>query len=177
MQQGAIVVQALSKILKELRISQGLTQELLAEDLGLTRYMVSYYEGGREPPLDVLVAYAKRFNVSGDYLMGLSVEKRHEETDLSAMLAQLASLTVANDGTPLYMDDITKLLTAMISYYKAKAPAGHAPLEAVRDFLRAMPPLLEALSQNDTAATLDGVNKIAYVALSANEVLKQYLSS
>lgn len=175
MQLGVFCMQALSKILKELRMGQGLTQETLADALGLSRYMVSYYEGGREPPVDVLAAYAKYFNVSGDYLLGLTVEKRHETSDISAMLSQLATLVTDSGGSPLFMDDITKLLDSFVSYYKTNASAGHAPLDSVTVFLRAMPLLLDALARNDTAATLENVNRIAMVTLSINKILVGYL--
>lgn len=55
----------------ELRASKGLTQEQLAEILGVSREMMVYYEGGkRKIKYDTLVKIADYFNVSTDYLLG-----------------------------------------------------------------------------------------------------------
>ena len=58
--------------IKELREDSDLTQSQLAEILGTTQRTVSYYENNqREIPVNVLVKYAKYFNVSLDYICGL----------------------------------------------------------------------------------------------------------
>lgn len=64
-----------SKRIKELRITHGLTTRMMAEKIGLTNAAISYYENGkREPTLSVILAYAKYFDVTLDYLLGLSDE-------------------------------------------------------------------------------------------------------
>ena len=63
---------AFGKKLKDLRIENGLTQRELGEKLGYCNQTVSFWESGRrEPDLDALVAVAKFFDVSVDYLLGL----------------------------------------------------------------------------------------------------------
>ena len=58
--------------IKELREDHDLTQLELAEVLGITQRTISYYENNqREIPVNVLVKYAKYFNVSLDYICGL----------------------------------------------------------------------------------------------------------
>lgn len=58
--------------IKELREDHDLTQSQLAEILGTTQRTISYYENNqREIPVNVLVKYAKYFNVSLDYICGL----------------------------------------------------------------------------------------------------------
>lgn len=60
------------KMLFTLRKEQGLTQRELGEKLGFCNQTVSCWESGqREPDLDALVAMAKFFQVSTDYLLGL----------------------------------------------------------------------------------------------------------
>ena len=64
---------ALGKRLKELREEHGLTQKQLAEKLNLHSVTYLHYEKSqREPPLAVLVQMAQFFEVTTDYLLGLT---------------------------------------------------------------------------------------------------------
>ena len=64
--------------LKDLRTKAGLTQKQLADRLGVTSSVVSYYElSERSPSPEVLVKLARIFHVSTDYLLG--VEKNPDE--------------------------------------------------------------------------------------------------
>ena len=64
------------KILKTLRKSKNLTQEELADILGVSRYMVNQYENGkRSPSKKTLVKMAEFFNCSLDYLWGGLLER------------------------------------------------------------------------------------------------------
>lgn len=59
--------------LRELRIEQRVSQRRLGEILGFSNQAVSTWECGlREPDCDSLIKIAKYFNVSVDYLLGLS---------------------------------------------------------------------------------------------------------
>ncbi len=63
--------------IKELRKKRGLMQQRLASELGITQQMLSKYE--RDVTLikvDVLKKIAKYFNVTTDYLLGVSEVKR-----------------------------------------------------------------------------------------------------
>ena len=63
----------LGKRLKELREEQGLTQKQLAEQLNLHSVTYLHYEKDqREPPLSVLADMAIFFDVTTDYLLGLT---------------------------------------------------------------------------------------------------------
>ena len=63
----------LGDILAELREDCGLTQKDLSELLHISISSVSAYESGKRfPSIDVLIAYAKQFNVSTDYILRLS---------------------------------------------------------------------------------------------------------
>ena len=58
--------------IKELRQSVGMTQKQLADLLGVTSSVVSYYElSERTPSPDVLIKLSAIFHVSTDYLLGL----------------------------------------------------------------------------------------------------------
>ena len=61
----------LSKRLKELRISNGLTQRELGERVNVTKVSICCYENGtRTPTLDTLTKLEKVLDVDVDYLLG-----------------------------------------------------------------------------------------------------------
>ena len=63
----------LGKRLKELREERGLTQKQLATLLNLNSVTYLHYEKSqREPPLATLADMARFFEVSVDYLLGLT---------------------------------------------------------------------------------------------------------
>lgn len=69
--------------LKKLRLRENLTQQQLADRLGVTKSVVSYYElQERYPSPEVLVKLAATFHVSTDYLLGL---EKGETVDLSGL--------------------------------------------------------------------------------------------
>lgn len=69
--------------LKELRTQAGMTQLQLAQRMGITKSVVSFYElQERTPSPDVLVKLAGIFRVSTDYLLG--IDKR-ETIDVSGL--------------------------------------------------------------------------------------------
>lgn len=58
--------------LKELRLEKGLTQKQLAENIGSVQSAVYYWENGQRIPSALsIIAIAKFFGVSADYLLGL----------------------------------------------------------------------------------------------------------
>ena len=71
--------------LKQLRIDARLTQQELANQIGLTKSVVSYYElQERSPSPEILIKLAKIFHVSTDYLLGLDV-KTAQHLDVSGL--------------------------------------------------------------------------------------------
>lgn len=63
--------------IKYLREKRGLIQEILASELGITQQMLSKYERDITIiKIDILIKLAKYFNVTTDYLLGLSDIKR-----------------------------------------------------------------------------------------------------
>lgn len=70
--------------LKRLRLQSGLTQKELADKMGLTKAVISYYElQERYPSPEVLVKLASIFHVSTDYLLGLERTDTLDITGLS----------------------------------------------------------------------------------------------
>ena len=71
------------QVLKKLRLEEELTQQQLADRLGVTKSVVSYYElHERTPSPEVLVKLAAIFHVSTDYLLGLD---KKETVDLTGL--------------------------------------------------------------------------------------------
>lgn len=69
--------------LKKLRLQEDLTQQQLADRLGVTKSVISYYElSERYPSPEVLTKLASVFHVSTDYLLGL---EKGEGIDLSGL--------------------------------------------------------------------------------------------
>lgn len=70
--------------LKTLRTSQKLTQQQLADRIGVAKSVVSYYESGdRYPSYDVLVKIARIFHTTTDYLLDVSKDNVIDVTGLS----------------------------------------------------------------------------------------------
>ena len=79
-----LITVKLGKKIKELRIAQGLTQQQLADRLGVSKSVVSYYESGvRYPSYEVLVRIAYVFHTTTDYLLGISRENTIDVTGLT----------------------------------------------------------------------------------------------
>ena len=59
--------------LKELRSARNLLQEQVAALIGVNKSTVSAYENGlRQPSFDILIALARLYRVSTDYLLGMT---------------------------------------------------------------------------------------------------------
>ena len=63
--------------LRELRLERNMSQQRLAMELSMTQNTISRYENGeREPGIKELIRIADYFNVSLDYLLDRSEQKR-----------------------------------------------------------------------------------------------------
>ena len=85
--------------IKNLREKRGLIQEFLAAELGITQQMLSKYERDTSIiKVDVLKKLAGYFNVTTDYLLGLSDIKR----DLSGQIRMNETLEEYYDLIEVY---------------------------------------------------------------------------
>ena len=81
--------------LKELRIKSGLTQNQLADRIGVTKSVVSYYElHERTPSPEVLVKLASIFHCSTDFLLGLEKQQTLDISGLDAEDIRLLQHTI-----------------------------------------------------------------------------------
>ena len=66
------IIMNIGHTIKELRQARGLTQMQLAEGINSTQASVQEWETGKKcPMIDAVVALAKFFDVSTDYLLGV----------------------------------------------------------------------------------------------------------
>lgn len=73
--------------LKDLRIEKGLNLEQLAQQTGISKSALGRYEADEEKDISIynLVTLAKFYDVSTDYLLGLTENKHHTNTALSTL--------------------------------------------------------------------------------------------
>lgn len=82
----------LAKRLRELREENEYTQKDIADKIGLTKSAYGYYERGKSvPDAQTLVQLSKIFDVTTDYLLGLSEDKKPIE-DITERLRKITSL-------------------------------------------------------------------------------------
>ena len=62
--------------LKDMRLKRGISQKILGIEIGVSQQNISKYENDiASIPIDVLIAMSEYFNVSTDYILGLSDER------------------------------------------------------------------------------------------------------
>ena len=95
---GGVIMVDFGVKLKQLRLQEGMTQQQLANRLGVTKSVVSYYElQERYPSPEVLIKLAGIFRTSSDYLLGLDKKEcldisDLEEEDIEMLKSLVASL-------------------------------------------------------------------------------------
>ena len=73
-----------SEKLKALRIGKKMSQKALADKLGVSKSVVSFYESGeRFPSYGVLIKISRIFNVTTDYLLDVERERMVDVSELS----------------------------------------------------------------------------------------------
>ena len=96
---------------KELRKLQELTQEQIAEMLGITSQAVSKWECGTSyPDIEMLPIIANIFKVSTDYLLGVDITKQEKDIDETIEKAQ----SLCNENK--FDDSVILLRNALIQY-------------------------------------------------------------
>lgn len=84
--------------IKELRVSQKITQNDFASRLGVTKSAISSYENGsRLPSYDILIKISRIFKVSTDYLLGCVDEKAKTVSVSGLTDKQIASIKSSID--------------------------------------------------------------------------------
>ena len=99
-----MLMMELSTKLKEPRLEKQWTQGQVAKRIGVTPSIISAYETGiRQPSYESLIRLAYLYNVSSDYLLGITGKRNRDEQYL-----------VSLDGlTPAKISLVTQLIAAL----------------------------------------------------------------
>lgn len=110
---------AMENRIRELRKSKGMNQDTLASFVGVSQQTISKIERDMNSmSIDILVQIAKHFNVTTDYLLGISDEKRnlHLENRMSRRLEENYNLVVEYED----LDDYNrKVVVWMVEVLKS----------------------------------------------------------
>lgn len=107
-------------LLKELRAKNGMTQGQLAKAAGVSPGNVGDWESGKSKPgYNALASLTRIFDVSADYLLELSPEKKSEPpTELRDLDEIKASQGLTCDDLPLSEDEVD-----LIAMYRLLPPS------------------------------------------------------
>ena len=77
-----------AKRLRELREERAITQGELADKIGISRQSVTLYEREtRTPDIDVLAKFAEFFEVTSDYLIGITDYRENKDMSVQLRIA------------------------------------------------------------------------------------------
>lgn len=116
----------LPKRLKKLREKSGYLQKFVADKLGIKSNTLSGYENGtRSPDPDMLIALAKLYNVTTDYLLGKSdnpsltekderdIAKRMEKIKMDLIEGNAGGEGLSFKGEPMSKEAMESLLESL----------------------------------------------------------------
>lgn len=104
------------KKLKSLRNEKGISQQQLADIVGVTQQSINKYENHKiEPDIFTLIAIADYFDVSIDYLVG-----RFDSDDLSAFVIKDAEKSLILKYRKLKAEEKICIDTLVDTYFKCK---------------------------------------------------------
>ena len=164
-----------SNRIRQLRKEAGKKQEEIGADLNFSRGMVSQYEHGREPDFATLVSFARYFDVSTDYLLGISQDRKPAGDDLTAAVDLAASRAVSAGAPAVSASDRTRVAALLADYLAHDPAAGPGPARLASVLTLAMEALLGALQSGSTAQVLDATDTMLASVLDVSGVMGAYL--
>lgn len=98
----------LTKRLKQIRTEKGMTQKDFAQEMGITPVTLSAYENNlKKPSLDLILKVAKKYEISLDWLCGLSDTKsKQNNQEYKTYSDVLKTLIKISDVVPYVIDDM-----------------------------------------------------------------------
>ena len=143
--------------LKDLRAEKGLSLEELAAETGLSKSALGSYETNDHKDIShtSIIALAKFYGVSADYLLGLSENRNEYSSDISALKLDDDAIGILKSGTinnRLICEDITAIAKDIKGSHRRDAETGdeNNPLtdviDVVKEFAMATDPMKATLS-------------------------------
>lgn len=143
----------------------------IAAYLSCSLSTVSGYENGKPVPMDVIVKLADYYDVSADYLLCRTSERKSFTGDLPEMLHKLSTVMEAPFLTAA---DIAALITAMARYYTNDKSIGEQPADIVRDFILGMTGVFNAIAERNVPMLIDQCDATLVSALEVAKIIPQY---
>lgn len=91
------IISDFGKRLAKLRKANGLTQQQLGDQVGVSRRVIAYYEAETDYPAHIIVPLAQALNVSTDELLGVKDNKASLDPKLAALWRRLKVLETFSD--------------------------------------------------------------------------------
>lgn len=109
------------KRVKELRNKKGLSQDRVAQAIGISRSRYSHYENNRvEPDIELIRKIANYYDVKVDYLIGRTeIENDNENDELEKILDDPDTQLMFNDWKNMSEEERKEAIN-MIKYIKFK---------------------------------------------------------
>ena len=140
--------------IKKLRKNKGMTQEELAEFLGVTVGAVSKWENGNNTPdIVMLTILADFFDVSVDVLLGYEISSKRVKNIVDEINSYtmkhmfMEAESIAKDGLSRYPHDFTVVYTAAKMYHVKAVEC--KDIEAAKESIRLFEKSKDYLAQND----------------------------
>lgn len=98
-----------SHTMSELRRKRGLNQRAAAADLGISQALLSHYEtGAREPGLEFVCRACAYYDVTADYLLGLSDQPNSTDHALNTLQSLCDELDSLSARTRQTLEELSK---------------------------------------------------------------------
>lgn len=89
--------------IKDLRLEKNLSQQNLADELGVTKVSICGYENGKRiPSLDTFISLSNYFKVSTDYLLGRIDDRKINNDNISSTINDLSIIKEIQKYPNLY---------------------------------------------------------------------------
>ena len=145
--------------LKDLRVEHGLTLEQLADQTGLSKSALGKYENDDYKDISpfAIVTLAKFYHVTTDYLLGVSEQKNHSDSELSALHLSDDAIDVLKAGkfNPRLLSEILchhdfqKMMLDAEIYVDRIADMRISDMNAVLQAVRQMVLMQQGETEND----------------------------
>ena len=160
--------------LERLRSERDMTQAAVADKLGINRGTYNAYEIGKNtPPTTILMRIAQLYNVSVDYLLGLTPERRSSGDEIATRLKTLGA--ICGSASPVQYTELLDIVNALIRYYHTSQRAADLPMDDTRRILAALTNMINAAAHDSLSTLHQAVNDLGITALEANDIIKEYI--